>query len=348
MAEDTHGRARLSPAVVETIAGVTAGSAATLVVHPLDIVKTRMQIHRSQATPGSAPLSTLAVVRSLTRSPKPLQAMYRGLSVNIAGNAASWGGFFYFKTHIERAIVYTKGADPTPPSSTSNQRRPSAVDERRKRLTPFDFFLSSLLAGAATALMTNPLWVLKTRLLSSDQTAKGAYPGPVRGTIQLWKDEGWRGGYRGLAISMIGVAHGAVHFAVYEPAKKMYLSWRDLRRESTGPEELSRLNNKGKRDGGDKISDGATLVLSSTAKLVANAVTYPYQVIRSRLQNYNAEERFGRGIRGVAVRVWREEGPIGFYRGMVPGVIRVLPATWITFLVYENMKHELPNWVGEI
>lgn len=35
--------AGLSPALVETIAGLTAGSVATLVVHPLDIVKTRMQ-----------------------------------------------------------------------------------------------------------------------------------------------------------------------------------------------------------------------------------------------------------------------------------------------------------------
>lgn len=37
------GAAGPSPAFVEAVAGLTAGSAATLVVHPLDIVKTRMQ-----------------------------------------------------------------------------------------------------------------------------------------------------------------------------------------------------------------------------------------------------------------------------------------------------------------
>jgi len=29
----------------------------------------------------------------------------------------------------------------------------------------------------------------------------------------------------------------------------------------------------------------------------------------------------------------------GFYRGLIPGTIRVLPATWITFVVYEEMSH---------
>jgi solute carrier family 25 folate transporter 32 len=35
--------AGLSPAVIESIAGLSAGTVSTLVVHPLDIVKTRMQ-----------------------------------------------------------------------------------------------------------------------------------------------------------------------------------------------------------------------------------------------------------------------------------------------------------------
>ncbi len=35
--------AGLSPALVETVAGLSAGTMATLIVHPLDLVKTRMQ-----------------------------------------------------------------------------------------------------------------------------------------------------------------------------------------------------------------------------------------------------------------------------------------------------------------
>lgn len=32
------------------------------------------------------------------------------------------------------------------------------------------------------------------------------------------------------------------------------------------------------------------------------------------------------------------EGYIGFYKGLAPNIIRVLPGTCITFLVYENLS----------
>ena len=38
-----ENHARLSPALVETIAGLTAGVASTLAAHPLDVIKTRLQ-----------------------------------------------------------------------------------------------------------------------------------------------------------------------------------------------------------------------------------------------------------------------------------------------------------------
>ena len=39
----TSNRHGLRPASIETIAGLSAGLVSTLVVHPLDIIKTRLQ-----------------------------------------------------------------------------------------------------------------------------------------------------------------------------------------------------------------------------------------------------------------------------------------------------------------
>lgn len=132
------------------------------------------------------------------------------------------------------------------------------------------------------------------------------------------------------------MSHGAVQFTVYEPLKR---SW--LRYTASGEE-----GNKGGKADGVKLGNEATLFISGAAKVVAGTVTYPYQVVRSRLQTYDSEERFGKGIRGVMGRVWREEGARGFYKGLGPNILRVMPATWVTFLVYENVRFYLPLWAA--
>ncbi|GJC82023.1 mitochondrial FAD carrier protein FLX1 [Colletotrichum liriopes] len=266
----------------------------------------------------------MSLIRTLTQNPHPIASLYRGLTPNLIGNASSWSAFFFFKSRVERAIAYWR-AGYLPLARGSG---PEARNLTKEYLTTQDFFVSSALAGALTQVLTNPVWVLKTRMLSSDRSAAGAYQSMWAGAKVLYRSEGWRGFYRGLGVSLIGVSHGAVQFAVYEPAKKMYFAGRQR-----------------KGDNGGRLSNEATVVISSAAKLVAGAVTYPYQVLRSRLQNYDADERFGRGIRGVVARIWQEEGLRGFYRGLMPGVVRVMPATWVTFLVYENVKFHLPQWV---
>ncbi|CAG9999721.1 unnamed protein product [Clonostachys byssicola] len=299
-----NNNAGISPAAVESIAGLSAGAVSTLVVHPLDIVKTRMQLQQRNVPPAERP-SMWGLVRSMTNHHNPLAALYRGLTPNLIGNASSWASFFFFKARVERALKFWRGRD-----------SPTAAD----------YLISPAVAGAVTTVLTNPIWVIKTRMLSSDRGAEGAYPSTAAGFRAILRSEGVRGFYRGLGVSLIGVSHGAVQFAVYEPAKRMYVASRD--------------------DPGAPIRTEATMLISGGAKLVASAVTYPYQVLRSRLQNYQSEERFGQGFRGVVRKTWREEGVRGFYRGLVPGVIRVMPATWVTFLVYENVKFYLPQWLA--
>ncbi|POR39576.1 Mitochondrial FAD carrier protein FLX1, partial [Tolypocladium paradoxum] len=91
-----NSHAGLSPALVESVAGLSAGTVATLVVHPLDIVKTRMQIYRSTGPAAAARPTTVALLRSLTANERPLASLYRGLTPNLVGNASSWASFFFF------------------------------------------------------------------------------------------------------------------------------------------------------------------------------------------------------------------------------------------------------------
>lgn len=332
------GSGGLSPGLIETVAGLSAGSVATLVVHPLDIVKTRMQLHRSTA-PTSASLTTVSLLRALiTQQPHPVRALYRGLTPNLLGNASSWASFFFLKARAERALLRVKGRGGGGGGADRQASYPAVPV-----LTSADYFAASAAAGAGVQVLTNPVWVLKVRMLASDRGAAGAYPSMWAGAARIWRDEGPRGFYRGLGISLLGVSHGAVQFAVYEPAKRIYLARRQQREQQ---ERGGEGGGRGGIQGPPKVTNEATLLLSTGAKLVAGAATYPYQVIRSRLQNFDADAQYGRGIRGVVRSTWAHEGLRGFYRGIIPGVVRVMPATWVTFLVYENVKFYLPYWAS--
>ncbi|TAQ89825.1 hypothetical protein B7494_g1871 [Chlorociboria aeruginascens] len=283
----TDNHVRLSPALVETFAGLSAGTISTLAVHPLDVIKTRLQIHRSKST---TPITGFKILRTLTQNPKPIQSLYRGLTPNLVGNASSWALFFYFKSSVERQI---------------SRFHEASDGHKGHNLTAGDYFAASGIAGIFITLSTNPIWVLKTRMLSSDRGSQGAYTNMWQGARSILQKEGVRGFYRGVGISMLGVGHGAVQFAIYEPMKNFWQRYlhRGYEREIFSFER-------------EKLGNSATIIISGAAKIVAGTVTYPYQVIRSRLQTYDAEQRFGRGVTGVVGMVWREEGARGFYRGM--------------------------------
>lgn len=262
------------------------------------------------------------------KSERPIQTLYRGLTPNLIGNASSWAIFFYFKSIIEKQLRLFHGRSPLLSQAEIGNY---AGKQTEIVLTPADYFLASGISGTIITMSTNPIWVLKTRMLSSDKGSEGAYESMWQGAKDVWKREGPRGFYRGTVVSLMGNTHGAVQFAVYEPLKRV---WR----------RYLAKGHEGVHGSEEKMSNTATLAISGSAKIVAGTATYPFQVIRSRLQTYHSEERFGKGIIGVAKKVRRDAGWRGFYRGLGTNIVRVLPSTWVTFLVYENVRYYLPLW----
>lgn len=68
------------------------------------------------------------------------------------------------------------------------------------------------------------------------------------------------------------------------------------------------------RGGKDKLTNMDFLTLSAVSKMFAGSITYPYQVVRARLQTYDANAKY-KGAGDVVRQVWAKEGPKGFYKG---------------------------------
>ncbi|KAK9381788.1 mitochondrial carrier domain-containing protein [Kockiozyma suomiensis] len=292
---------------VEAISGFMAGCAATLIVHPLDLVKVRLQLDNSSRSHMGG---ILHIVNDLRQSKHPLQEAYRGLIPNIVGNTASWAAYFFWYEKIKEKVQKVSG---------------------RQDLGFADYLVSSGLAGGMTSLFTNPIWVVKTRMLSTNSQYTNAYTGMFQGLRLIKKEEGIRGFYRGFVPSLLGVGHGAVQIMFYEEMKKWY-SHRNL--------GVTQLKHDEANNESSNLSTLQYITFSATSKIGASLVMYPAQVIRARLQQYNADNEY-LSMRNVISRTAKEEGILGFYKGLIPNLFRVVPATCVTFVVYEHTRSYL-------
>ena len=74
-------------------------------------------------------------------------------------------------------------------------------------------------------------------------------------------------------------------------------------------------------------------------KVFASTLTYPLIVIRTVMHDHRSGEEMG--FAKVAKYIWKQRGINGFYGGLKPDLIRLLPSNAIVFVVYEYLKRVL-------
>ncbi|XP_009105387.1 nicotinamide adenine dinucleotide transporter 2, mitochondrial isoform X2 [Brassica rapa] len=278
MSEKAGNSAVDSKSIRDTIcnagAGAAAGAIAATFVCPLDVIKTRLQVHGL---------------------PETRRDGIRGL-------------------HVFRQVyfsVYGKLKD--------------LLQSSDGKLSIGANMVAAGGAGASTSIATNPLWVVKTRLMTQGMRPDVIpYKSMLSAFSRIFREEGFRGLYSGVIPSLVGVSHVAIQFPVYEKIKQY----------------MAKVGDKSV----DQLSPGEVAVASSISKVIASVSTYPHEVVRSKLQEQgqvrNAKAKYS-GVIDCAKKVFRNEGVPGFYRGCATNLLRTTPSAVITFTSYEMIHRFL-------
>lgn len=237
-----------------------------------------------------------------------LRGTYRGLSPTLLGMVPAWATYFTSYKFIKQRV------DPLPWAGKSNNSQ-SLVH-----------MISACGAGVLTATVTNPIWVVKTRIqMISSKDCQ--YSGTADAFGKIMREEGIVGFYRGLGPSLVGVSHITIQFPLYERLKK------DL--GSGGGQGASSENQAG---------IFSLIAAAAISKILASLFTYPHEVVRTRMYMDTGKEL---SMLSSYMNLFREGGVSAMYRGFLTNAVRVVPASAITFVSYEIVYEWLSSVYGE-
>ncbi|XP_074890695.1 solute carrier family 25 member 36-like isoform X2 [Buteo buteo] len=293
------------------------GTAGAILTCPLEVVKTRLQ--SSQLTLRPLCLSEIHLpgmsVRLMNPSPSSpgvlkllrdilekegMRSLFRGLGPNLVGVAPSRA--IYFATY----------------SGVKERLNAVLVPESKKV-----HMLSAACAGITSATLTNPIWLVKTRMQLEARVKGEMASNAVQCAMRVYRTEGLRGFYRGITASYAGVSETIIHFVIYEALKQQL---RNSHRSLSPPLTLS-----------PNSHDFFGLMgAAAVSKTCASCIAYPHEVIRTRLREEGS--RYRSFIQTLQLVV-HEEGPLALYRGLLAHLIRQIPNTAIMMATYELIVH---------
>jgi solute carrier family 25 folate transporter 32 len=255
---------------------------------------------------------TLASLFTIYRE-EGVRGLYRGFQPTVIGYAPAWALYF---------TLYNRGR------LEWRERFPDAPRD-------LGIIASAVMSGAISNTVTNPIWVIRTRLQTQEHVNKRPeYAGTFDAARKIFKREGIFAFYKGMVPSMWGLIHVAVQFPMYEKFKRL---------AHIDPDE-------DKKDLESFSLDHALRLIgaSSSSKLLASMMTYPLEVVRTRMQVQRSDgtPQHYVSVLGSIKTIIHEEGIRGLYMGLQTNLLRVVPACAITFTSYELIFRSLRRWAS--
>lgn len=282
-------------ALHELIAGATAGSAGIFVGHPLDTLKVRMQMLPSTSSTSVSALFFNSRYGSVWKGVFPPVMMAGVLNAQI------------FFTYGRSTVMMN-----------------SLLDIREGEPSLLRDGVCGLFTGLVSALIMTPTEHVKTRLQTQHESnvtlSKGGsgksevfYRNGLHATQDIYQKAGIKGLYRGFVATALrqGPAF-AVYFTTYNALK----------------ERASKHYDQNK-------SLITSILAGGFAGSLSWAVTYPVDLIKSRIQAMPLDSKMNCSMITVGRQFVQENGWRALFRGFGLTVIRAFPVNGVIFTTYE-------------
>jgi adenine nucleotide transporter 17 len=247
--------------------------------YPLITLSTRAQVESQRADSGF-----LSAVRHIVAR-EGITGLYAGLDSALFGISVTNFVYYYWyewtRAGFEKAAIKAGRAS--------------------KKLTTIESMIAGALAGSATVMLTNPIWVVNTRMTTrkrnkeTDEDLLPGAPAPKAPTtigtlLTLLKEEGPQALFSGVVPALVLVINPILQYTIFE--------------------QLKNLLEKKRR-----VTPTIAFLLGALGKLFATSITYPYITVKSRMHVAGREGGKENMIEGMR-RIVREEGYKGMYKGM--------------------------------
>ncbi|OAY58141.1 probable mitochondrial adenine nucleotide transporter BTL3 [Manihot esculenta] len=281
-------------------AGATAAMVSRTFVAPLERLKLEYMVRGEQK-------HILDLIRIIATT-QGLKGFWKGNLVNILRSAPFKAVNFCAYDTYRKQLLRLSGSE-----ETTNSER----------------FIAGAAAGISATILCIPLDTIRTKIVAPGGEALGGVVGAFHHMIRT---EGFFSLYKGLMPSILSIApSAAVFYGVYDILKSAYLHSPEGRKKiantSQNGQELNAL---------DQLELGPIRTLLYGAGACAEASTYPFEVVRRRLQLQVRSTKMS--AMATCIKIIEQGGISALYAGLIPSLLQVLPSAAISYFVYEVMK----------
>ncbi|KAI8391541.1 mitochondrial carrier domain-containing protein [Radiomyces spectabilis] len=184
-----------------------------------------------------------------------------------------------------------------------------------KPMSTPESMLAGALAGCAVVLATHPIWTVNTRLTvrkGVDEEGQSKKSNAFAVGASILKKEGLAGLYSGVGAALVLVINPIIQYTAFEQIKN----------------KISKMKT---------LSNLDFFLLGAISKLCATAITYPYIVIKSRMQVSQKKEERYTSIWDGFQKIIASEGIAGLYKGISSKIVQSVLTAAFLFMAKEAL-----------